>query len=91
MSSSLFDLFFCNVSLSQVETMQKPPRWCPWKSTAKSDLDSFLSIVCVDKLVPDFKIIMQVKCVVKLVDDLNRRDKKSQALSLVQYLPYALH
>ena len=24
-------------------TMQKPPRWCPWISTAKSDLDSFLS------------------------------------------------
>ena len=24
--------------------MQKPP-WCPWKSTAKSDLDSFDSIL----------------------------------------------
>ena len=23
--------------------MQKPPRCCPWISTAKSDLDSFLS------------------------------------------------
>ena len=26
-----------------VGTMQKPPRWCPWISTTKSDLDSFFS------------------------------------------------
>ena len=25
------------------QSMQEPPRWCPWISTAKSDLDSFLS------------------------------------------------
>ena len=25
--------------------MQKPPHWCPWISTAKSDIDSFCGLV----------------------------------------------
>ena len=34
---------FCGHHHHAKGTMQKPPRWCPWISTAKSDLDSFLS------------------------------------------------